>query len=51
MTEENNGMTFADGFALILGIVIAVVAILACIGKYARNLSRTSGGLVSSNEY
>lgn len=46
MTDQSSGMGFADGCALILGIAIAVIVILACIGKYARRLN---GGLLVSN--
>lgn len=38
-SAEASGMEFGDGLALILGLFIGTVGILACIGKYARKLS------------
>lgn len=35
---DASGMDFADTVALILGLVIGTVGILACLGRYARRL-------------
>lgn len=35
---DASGMGFADALALILGLVIGTVGILACLGRYARRL-------------
>lgn len=35
---DASGMDFADALALILGLIIGTIGILACIGRYARRL-------------
>uniref|UniRef100_A0A8D8F7P0 (northern house mosquito) hypothetical protein n=1 Tax=Culex pipiens TaxID=7175 RepID=A0A8D8F7P0_CULPI len=35
---DASGMDFADTVALILGLVIGTVGVLACLGRYARRL-------------
>lgn len=37
--SAGTGMQFGDGLALVLGIVLTTLGILACLGKYARKLS------------
>lgn len=39
--EAASGMDFGDAMALIFGLVIGTVGILACLGKYARKQSAT----------
>lgn len=38
-SAEASGMEFGDGVALILGLILSTIGVLACIGKYARKLS------------
>lgn len=38
--EASQGYDFGDFFATILGIGIAVIGILACLGNYARQKAR-----------
>lgn len=37
--SAGTGMQFGDGLALVLGIFLTTLGILACLGKYARKLS------------
>lgn len=36
--DASSGMGFADTVALILGLALGTVGILACLGRYARRL-------------
>lgn len=37
--SAGSGMQFGDGLALVLGVILTTLGILACLGKYARKLS------------
>lgn len=39
VSAAGTGMQFGDGLALVLGIFLTTLGILACLGKYARKLS------------